>query len=806
VVKFWNLVTISEILPGGDTLGHFVVLKDVVANITSGRWFAPSYNIQWFGGEPLLQFYAPLGFMIMGIVAFLCKGAISLFLIYRWFIFFSFAIFPLAFYWFLREFLGKAAASYGLWFSLFWVFYPKAQSDLGIGASGAVALGLFSEALAVSIFLGYLALLKKLLSCSRFSPWIAVWGGLLLGLLILAHTLTFIGALIISGILIVFYLFNHHHRQALLLNLSLLFSLALLLSAFWFWPFIHNLSYTSAERINVSAFLESPLLPFLNFKFTDILSAGWYALPYAILIVFGFFIGGLARLIKEGKYELPVVFFVYFFIVGLDYVNSQIFITLTLHYYRLLALGFPMFLAIAAYGFYACWSEPKNNKWWNLAILGLTMIFLLHYLYFYQFGTTQQDNNITSLSVSKVIDATPYYFQLPQFKKFREANATVSALRGLQSTAAPVRVMPDLDPLSMYANLGSIHFFNTALPLANNQSVLFGLYAESSWQIPFIFPTSNALTGNSMLWGRVRDLAYNDYFNQQDAETMVKRLQLFGINYLITASNYFDNNVQKVKEAIPVNQVDIYKIYRLNGGKPMVYSADHQPGLYINGGGLDFRQFALGWYSIPELLDKPIAEWPNDIKDLNQNAVASFSFIVVALPTGGNDALIHKLVSFGKPLLILHSDSGISRMASSEQKIYEISNFRPVAGYYSSANFEQPKIDSLNSLRDFVVKFASPNSLASSTPVISSFTNNQVSFSGQGPVIINLGYFPYWRDVAGSAVFPVTPGQMLVFANGDTVLNYLPGSDAEIGKWISIISSLGVIIFLICFGKFKKKS
>jgi hypothetical protein len=360
----------------------------------------------------------------------------------------------------------------------------------------------------------------------------------------------------------------------------------------------------------------------------------------------------------------------------------------------------------------------------------------------------------------------------------------------------------------MYNNLGSIHFFNTALPLANNQSSLFGLYAESSWQVPFIFPTTNLLTGNNMIWGRVRDLAFNDYFNKQDAAAMVKRLQLFGVDYLLTASKFFDDQVQKIPQASLVNELDIYRIYHLAGSRPLVYPAAHQPGLYVNGGGSDFREFALGWYSVPDLLDKPIAEWPKSATELDQAAVAPFSFLVVAVPANSDKSLVQKLENFGKPLLIVHAGTSTVSLTDPQRGIYEINGFRPVAGYYGSSDFVQPDITGLNSLRDFVLKYAAPNGLASSTPAISVWTDNRLSFSGSGPVIINLGYFPYWQAASGATVFPVTPGQMLVFVKGTTTLNYVPGTDYQVGKIISL-AAVGVILVYLAYGlitKNKKKN
>jgi len=788
--KFYSLISLDEILPGNDTLGHFWAWREFHEAMSAGHFW--NYSIYWFGGIPTTQFYPPLGFILMSGFYALFSNFISQFLVFRFFVFLTFAIFPLPFYFFVKNYLGERAAYFSLPVGLLFVFYTPLMNFMGLGAASSVITGLFNQILAINFLLLYLIALKKIIDAKKFSVGLVIWAGLSLALVFLSHTLTSIMAGVLTGIIGIFY-YRRWFKDKLFYNLSATIILGFSLSAFWLWPFIVNLRFTSAEKIESSAFLSSVLNVFLPFHLNNIWQGGWLTFPYIWLVVFLAFLGGLATLLKEKQYLLPFIFFILFFLFGLDYINP-IFPGLTLHYYRLLGYDILFYLAISTVGLVAAWDWAKKRRGLLGGSILIGVLILSQYLYFFNLTSSAQTDVDEVMPVSEMTNIS-YSWSLSEFTNFSDANLVVSDLQSPLLPEAPIRIMPEMSP-SLTGSLSSIHFFNTALPLANSQSSLFGLYAESSWQLPFIFPTSNLITGNGMRWGRVKDLTFNSYFQSQDVASMVRRLQLFGVNYLVTGSDYFDEQATKMPDGRLVKSDGKFKIYHLRGAKPFIYAADHIPGLFVRHSGLSFRDFALGWYSSSELLDYPVAEWTEEISRLTREEVSSFSFIVVELEAKPDNNFIEKISSLGKPVIFLNESKQSFNLSGPDT--WEIDNFQSIALLQNnSLQMTQPNVESLETLTEFIEKYALSNEFASSTPAISNFSGKQISFSADGPYIINLGYFPYWQNTGEGKVYPVTPGQMLVFANSHTNLEYRAGADVSTGKWLSIIAMISVLYFFI---------
>ncbi len=789
--KFYPLVSRNELLPGNDTLGHFLAFHEFYQSLAAGHFW--NYSVYWFGGMPLFQFYAPLTFLLMGGLYALLGHFVSQFLIFRWNVFLAFAIFPWPFYLFVKHYVGEKAAHFSLPVSLLLVFYPPFFNFLGLGAASSIVSGLFDEMLAVDLLLFYLVALKKLVDSDRVNWKWTLLAGLALAAVFLSHTLTSIMAGFFTAIIGIFFI-RRWFRNNLFWNLGGAVLLGFLLSAFWLVPFIANLRFTSAAIINTNSFLTSALSVFAPFRLNDIWNGGVLSFPYVWILAWVAFAFGLFHLLREKKALLPVVLLITFLAFGLDYFNA-VFPNLTLHYYRMLGYGLIFFLAIVAAGAAYIWEKMGARKTALALLAGLGVLLLFQCIYFFRFSS--QISLLSSesgfMSMSQLTDIN-YLWSISDFRGFTAGNSTLTDLRSVFLPEKPERIMPDMSPLIMTSDLSSIHFFNAALPLANQESSIFGLYAESAWQLPFIFPDTNVITGNGMLWGRVKDLAFNQYFNGQGLEDMVKRLQLFGVNYLVTNSDFYDNNAKQIKEASFVRSEGNFKIYHLDGARPLVYSAAHLPGLFVAGGGaLDFREFALGWYSASELLDYPIADWTKRADDLTTGSAAPFSFI--ALETNGlpDASLTERILSLGKPVVFLNEASSSLGLADEAKNIREIDNFRPITVQLDTAALVQPNVDSLKSLSAFVRKFGLANKDASTVPDVATFSGENVAFSGTGPAIVNLSYFPYWQCASGcDNVYPVTPGQMLVFASGPTSLVYRPGEDTQVGLWLSVLGLAGL--------------
>ena len=790
-VKLWGLISSDTILPGGDTSSHYLALEQFVAGLSRGT-LSPYFN-GWFGGEPLFQFYQPFAFMIMAGFYFALGKILSLALILRFFIFATLLIFPWAFYAFLKEFFDERTARWGLWLSFLWALYPKLISSLGAGAGAAIFYGLFVQVFAVSLLLWYLVFLKRLLEAEK--PATSLWLKLSLAaaVIVVTHALTALAMGLISVIFLVYY-----RRRVLSASFWRPFiaasAVAFLLSAFWLVPFLRNFSYTSAERVDFRGYISSPLNPFLYFDLANLVEAP-YDFDYAWLAAAAFFLIGLRTLLREKKSLLPLTFFIFFFTFNLDYVNQAILPEFPLHYYRLAAYELVFYLAIAAVGLaqVAAWAGEKK-RWARFVVL-LAALALSHYVWMYDLpGKSGGSFNIKPRLSGVPVDFT-YEWRQDDFSLAAQGEQAVAFMRSSELPETPRRTLSDINIYSMVEQLGSIHYFNNALPRENGQSVIAGLFAESAWQIPFIWPATNAITGNNVTWGRVRDLYHNQYFNGQPVDNMVSRLRLFGINYIIMTSDALVGRFPKGLDGISaLKNFGPISIYHLSGSRPLLYSFLSVPGLYIGDDAEKFREFALGWYSEAELLDRPVAWEQRRIGDLSETDLEPFAYLIVAAdPRRLSERELSFLTESGKPLIFLHQGrEGVTSVGG--RPIRDIFDFRPVVSYGGSDQVvRQPNVAGLQRLRDFIIANATSSAGSISEIKADRFEDGAISFSARGPVIINLSYFPYWHRTDGGRVYPVTPGQMLVFADGTVNMEYGADAWAKFWSWVSALTLIGVI-------------
>lgn len=791
-VKLWGLFSNSGILPGGDTSSHYLALEKFTEGLSHGNF--STYFSGWFGGEPLFQFYAPLPSIVMGGFYFLFGKVVGLAIIFRWFIFLSLLVFPLAFKDFLKEFFGESIARWGVWFSFLWVFYPKIISSIGAGAGGAIFYGLFSQVAAVSLFLWYLILLSRFFEEGgpRIKEILKL--GLVGAIIVLTHTVTAIAMVLTTAIFGVYH-WRKVFKKQMVLSFCAAVLTAFLVSAFWLIPFIKNIGYTSAERIDFKGYISSALNPFLHFDVSQGIQDP-INFDYAWFITLGLFIAGFRVLIRDQKYLIPITFGVLFVVFNLDYINQTVSPFLPIHYYRFVAYEILFYLAIAGVGL--SWVGERAFRGRRLEQVSLAFIALsfVHYVFMFNLSGKENDFNIKP-HLSGVASDFIYEWRNEDFKLAKDGEAAIRFLGSNDVPEKPIRTLSDINVFTMVENLGTIHYFNAGLPLENNQSVIAGLFAESSWQLPFIFPTTNAITGNNVTWGRVRELYNNGYFNSQDVESMVERLRVFGVNYLVMTSNSFEKRFPSGVDGIEfIKAFGPIRIYHITKARPSIYLPSYMPGLFVGSGVEGFREFALGWYSEPSLLTTPIAWQRDGVASVTKENTKPFGFIVVSGdPQKLSQSNFEKLESVGKPVLFVHDGDQIGSLYG--KSVEEISNFQPTGKYGGRfVLFKQPNVRGLHELRDFVLLHREENH-QSSTPVsVNLESDNNLRFTASGPVIVNLSYFPYWHRTDGEMVYPVTPGQMLVFASGTVGMEYGGDGVAKASGFISVLSILGVLGWL----------
>ena len=122
LVKFPNIFSGSNLLPGWDSLGHYYAFLKSIKFLENGELRA--YALNWFGGMPLFYFYPPLAFWLMSSFS-LIFTKLSTVLIFKGFILLSLALTPVSFHFFIRSFFPKRkinlVLSFG--FALAYLFY-----------------------------------------------------------------------------------------------------------------------------------------------------------------------------------------------------------------------------------------------------------------------------------------------------------------------------------------------------------------------------------------------------------------------------------------------------------------------------------------------------------------------------------------------------------------------------------------------------------------------------------------------------------------------------------------------------------
>lgn len=786
---FGGVLVSSEILPGWDTVGHYTAIREFTHHLTEGRFF--SYSLSWFGGAPLVSLYPPLSFIVVAVITLVTGIDTPMFLLaFRWFVFLCFALFPVPFYFFLKEFFDRRTASWGVWLSLWWVFYPKLISSIGVGAGGALFYGLFGQTLSTYFLLWYLVMLRRLLvgDAPRWRSGVGM--ALALALIILSHTVTTIAAFVATAVLAGYHwrrLWGDHRRFGLIFAAGLL---GVLLASFWLLPYLHHLPLSSGERIDAKEFLKSPLFAVLPLDWTRGAREGLGALQWGWVLFGLLLVAGVRKALRSRRTELLVLLGVTVALFGVEYLTNLL-PHLVLHYYRFYSLVVVLAVALAALGLRtmvdAC-ARHRVAQWVALALGALCLAQLVGASWGFARGAI---DGVNERRVSGIPQDLPYYGTFERYPAVASGRHMIDVLHAERLPEPVERVLPDMPPVTTVSRLGSMHFLNSLIPLVNEQPVLFGLYAESSPQLPFIFPLMNRISDDNILWGRVRDLEYNAYFRSQPPETMIDRLRLFGVNYVVSASGALSQTMETASGTERLTNAGAFSLFHLSGARPLVYRTDYAPGLYLDAdGSLPFRSVALGWFSVPELLPYHLAAWPKSLSALTSSDAASFGYLVVGM-SRPDRALLERLQLLGKPLLVLNVASTASVVG---QQIRELTDFRPVAGSYrGSDDFMQPNTEQLQALSEFVRAYAPP--LATTSPEAFSWTHNAIGVRGKGPLVINAGYFPYWISDQAT-VFPVTPYQMLVIADGEVALRYQPDARAGVA---SIVSALAGLVCLWIF-------
>lgn len=776
----------TALLSGWDTLPHFYALEKMAEEfLPSGH--ISGYVMEWFGGFSLFTFYGPLFYILVAGIWIATFKIFSLSLLFRAGILLVLLGFCVSFWYFLKTFAGKGAAKIGILLCMLFVFYPTELSPMGIGAGGAFFMGLFNGIIGLSLvllFFSFLENLRKSLEEKRPSVMWTVLSVISLAALLFSHTLSLFGGIFLG----IIYFFIHVRNLVFLKKIGAVLFLALLIASPFIIPFLGNIGLSAGSPAGIGSSMSDPFLYVFPFDLQKLSSLeGILSFEFWALIFLFFSVAGFVAELKEKRYFIPLSFILSLLFLSRNYFLAM-FPKFAIHYYRFLPFVFVLALMLASIGVRALYERAHGSRNKKIAV-GILVFFMIFQSYAL-FSVNASEKNRFSLFGETYI---PYHWNIEDYGSAKEGAFLLERLK----VYSPQRVIVEPSPVGYLSSLGSTHYFTGMIPMKNGQSTLYGLYAESSGNSPFIFSSIEGLLQYPFNWGDVRLSSSVPSFFSQPPEYHVKRLAHFGMDYFVAFGEKTRERISSVENAKLIEKTNNFAIYSIQDHKELAYPAKYKPALYINlDRALPFREIALAAFDHINLIDFPIADGGSSLARIRENAPL-FSVIIVSASSMSEEEK-NTLLSLPNPLVLLNANPAIydeSRGATT------IDGFRELP-YPVSLYALRPKPGSWESFQNALVALKERFLLdETSYEPPSLFTNTEIRYTGYGPMIINAGYFPYWkkdRCASGNcAVWRVTPDQMLVFSDGLTVLHYEPNVLKKVLMFISYGTIAGLLIFAI---------
>ena len=504
-----------------------------------------------------------------------------------------------------------------------------------------------------------------------------------------------------------------------------------------------------------------------------------------------FFAGilGFIWLLKKRQYLWPVYFLVTLFILPSQYLVN-FFPNWPLHYYRFFAFLYLIFLAISAYGLAIVQEYLKQKKSWRLISYTVFVLIIIYSLFHYSLAGGDGQLNIRFARFDD-----PYHFNIKDYPGISTAEKVADYLVDSLSTN---RIFVE-QPITDQADLGSPHYFKTILPLRGKE-VIDGLYIEGAIQSPLVMPTLSALS-KTFTWGD-SSVYLDPAFRLQERDALLRRLAYLRVDTIVARSNKLKSALANSDLLKKVNTINEYDIYQFLEVKSMIYAVNHRPGIFfVEQNSLSYRDVVKIWYKFPALLDFPLVQANNSILTISDKEISQFGYIITSAPNLTREQL-DRLTSFKLPVIWLNGPQKIDIPAELTSRIFFIDDF-----------YNNPSAQGVVKIADHLSKLAPGLNFSESKEKevkILTWSEKEIVFSGTGPVIINIGYFPYWQPTnSQTIVYQSTPAsQILVWPANDqeqTRLVYKPNTVSYYGQIISLISVLVLVLYFIYGQWFKQR-
>ncbi|MFA5080573.1 MAG: hypothetical protein WC472_03025 [Candidatus Paceibacterota bacterium] len=748
----------DEIIAAGDLPGHYYLCEKMLEYLQQFR--ISGYDPNWFGGYPVFTFYNPLPYITVCFLHLISFKLLSLVFCFNFILFILPFLFLVSIYYTASIFFKNSKTSILALCLGYLVLLETLVGNYGVGIIAEFSAGFFSNAFAWPIFIFLIGTIEKLRQTDNKKYLFLSIG--LFSALILSHIFTTIFAAIYLLFYIVFY-FKSFWKKGLIIFLG-----SLLITAFWWVPFLLNINLTSSEDYS-GMVIGDPIIAL-------------YSQPILGLFLFVFTIIGIVRLIKEKNSFLAIFFLSSLILLPRDIINQ--FIQIPIHWYRFTAGIVVINIFISTYGLRYVLDNYLELKL-NLKQKNFTIKLIICWFFF----------------IGIMVDVVPHFyfsFYKKIYAQTRQYAKENKEILDFLNSNKDKKVFID-DAIVFFGGSGGPHYENMQLGLEKTP-VLGGLIHESSLSFSYYGSHQEIFEYGYLISNEIAQYEYNSSKsgyafqnieldnlienisdkNSEKIKSIVKKLSTYGVKYILTsnvhhtpildfANSSFNNNLVSIKK-----KISPFVIIEINDEpQSLISSTNYEPFLFIQSNplSLNFKEFSKKWYENNYAIKHPVLYTEKSFKELSKYELSRIKGYIISTSNCPTDD-IKLIASKNKPVVVIGAQENCS---SNSNNIYFV------------AKKEKPDIDISKQQNDLKIKerdvfygeiydiIAKNNSENIKVEKINPevLENEYIKFNSDSNILINYSYFPKWKSKdENQTVFWATPSFMFVFGKGNTELRY----------------------------------
>jgi hypothetical protein len=554
---------------------------------------------------------------------------------------------------------------------------------------------------------------------------------LVAALLIFTHVLTAIAGAILIGF---YFLSRLQGKRAVVFLL-----LVLGLTAFYVYPFVAYFGLTNGGKVTSAVGGNGAMVIGVDWTAVRDVLGGQFksivriSILHFILLVT--FIYGSVLLIKERRWFLPLSMGFYFSLIITDVL--YVFLAAPLHYYRFDSTFMILYLLMAAYGLggFLKWLSSKSKPWPYVAYAGLLIVVVPLCLNFSAVGETLNWN------------------------QYKSEKGLLEGLRGKQIAGRVFVERSRREP--------NPHFFNVLLPAQDHLPSLGGFVMESADNSRFINPLVRTLSAG-FVWGE------SAYPLSLDYRRVIEKLSDAGAEILclrsIEAISWMESEKHRLQDLVrDEGTVGPYHVYRLFRYLPLMTHLSHKPVLCVIDEKWSADDIAVMLFESD--LDPRIKPVLIKASELSETALVPYDGLIICT-SHLTPELRNLLDSFrGRYAWVWGTDDEMRVASGLRCRLFRLGQFKEF-------------------VRDLGDTVRVEGAMSAVNPT--SVSDTSMTFQATGPIVVNIGYFPYWALRSGR-VYRLLPSKLLVFSQGEERLEFrLPAAQKG-------LIALSFILFLVMF-------